>query len=307
MHLGDLAADRRQWLAAADLYGRAWDAGERKKPTPLWLKGRALVRAGQQDAGSHLIEIARMMPLGNAQTRLELATELAARGLNDEAARQWELIVRTGEFQSAAVSRAAAMLATRYADDQPDLAARYYQWPLLRCLRTSSTASGVESHLRQAFAIHVARSRTLLAAAKTDEALEEIESARSLIPGSVELAVAVVPQLDEAGLKPAADGLFAKEYAVNERVCRDFPNSARHHCRLACLSARCGRRLDAGLAHGQRAAALEPGDPVTLDAMAEIHFRLGDRPKAIELAQRCVELAPEAERYRRQLARFQER
>jgi tetratricopeptide (TPR) repeat protein len=306
MRLGDLAAADAQWEAAARWYGSAWNL-DRTKPTALLLQGRALLQAGQQSEGRKLIEAARFLPLGSAETRCGFADDLQQRGLSDEAVHQWELTLRTGEPRSAAVNQAAERLAEVAAGKDDLRAAAYWQWPLLRCIRTSTNNLGIEGYLRRAHLIHKSRARGLLAAGKTDEAVAEIWLSHAALPGDVGLALELVPELEKADRRQEADRLFAQVFAVNHRVCDDFPRSAGHQHDLARLAVGCRRRLDEALGHANQALALEPQNPAYLGTLAELHFQRGDRQQAIELAKRCVQLAPKQERFHQQLERFQGR
>lgn len=62
--------------------------------------------------------------------------------------------------------------------------------------------------------------------------------------------------------------------------------------------------LDQALIAAQRAVALEPENSNVLDTLAEVHFRLGDVDKAIEVEERALELSPDNEYLAEQLARF---
>ncbi len=314
MHVADLFAEENQWQKAAEWYGRAWEA-DRTKPIALLLQGRALVQAGPSRAGPSqaggesegrkLIEAARLLPLGNAETRYALAKDLHDRGLEDEACVHWRLMVRTGEFQSLPVNEAAKHLANRAAGNDDLRAAAYWQWPLLRCLQTSSAIAGVEGYLEVAHLIHKARARGLLAAGKVDRAIAEMRLSRAALPGEVQLALDLVPPLQKAGRRPAAEELFGQVLAVNRRVCDDFPRAAGYHNNVAWLAARCNRQLDRALKHAAAAVALVPENAAYVDTLAEVHFRRGDRQKAIEFSKRCIELDPNEEHFRRQLERFQ--
>ncbi|MHC4176037.1 MAG: tetratricopeptide repeat protein [Planctomycetota bacterium] len=302
MRLGDLASAEAEWDHAARWYRLAWQT-DRTKPAPLYLQGRALVRAGDESEGHKLIEAARLLPLGNAPTRCDFAQQLEARGLTDEAVRQWQCALRTGEFQSQAINQAAERLGHAIVGKDDLRAAALWRWPLMRCLRTSTSNLGIEGYLRRSHLIHKTRARGLIAAGRTDEALEEIRLSHAALPGEVALAVEMVPLLEEAGRPQEADRLFARVFAVHERVCRDFPKSTTHRHDLARLAVGCRRRLGEALKHANRAVALDPDNPAYIGTLAEIHFQRGDRQRAVELAKRCIRLAPKEE-FRQQLERF---
>jgi tetratricopeptide (TPR) repeat protein len=303
MRLGDLATEEAEWDQAVRWYRLAWE-NDQTKLAPLYLQGRALVQAGDEPEGRNLIEAARLLPLGNARTRGDFAQELEKRGLTDEAARQWLCMLRTGEFQSQAINQAAERLGNAAAGKDDLKAAALWQWPLMRCLRTSTSNLGIEGYLRRAHLIHKARARGLIATGKLDEALEEIRLSHAALPGEIGLALELVPLLEDAGRRREADQLFTQVFAVHQRVCVDFPKSTSHRHDLARLAAACRRRLDEALKHANEAVALDPQNPAFIGTLAEIHFQRGDRQQAMELVERCIRLAPNEEEFRQQMERF---
>ena len=98
--------------------------------------------------------------------------------------------------------------------------------------------------------------------------------------------------------------LFGRVLAVYEQMCDDYPQSAFAHNSLGWLCANCRRRLDLALSHAQTAVKLEPKAAGYLDTLAEIHFRRGEKDKAIELMKQCRTMEPKAAYYRKQLERF---
>jgi len=237
LRLGDMAAEDGRWTQAAQWYGKAWDR-DHAHAGALYLQGWALTKTGQKAEGQKLMEAARLLPLGNAETRYYLADDLHQRGLTEEeeTARQWELTVRTGELQSWPVIQAAEKLGNQLAGKDDLQAAAYWRWPLLRCLRSSTTVLGVAGYLHAAHKIHKVRARGLLAAGKIDQAVDEIRLSHAAMPGEVGLALELVPRLEQAGRKEVADELFDAVHAVNARVCEDFPHSTTHRNNLAKLA-----------------------------------------------------------------------
>lgn len=304
IRLGDLAAEDADWDEAGRWYRSAWEK-DCTKPTPLFRQGQSLLKQGRESEGRKLIEAAGLLSLGNARTRCDFAEDLHQRGLTDEAVRQWQWTLRTGEFQSAAINEAAERLGDLAAEKDGLRAAAYWQWTLMRCLRTSTNNLGVAGYLRRAHRIHKARARGLIATGKIDEALEEVRRSHAALPGEVDLALELVPLLEKVGRSQEAERLFGEVFDVQQRVCIDFPRSTTHRHDLARLAAGCRRRLDEALTYAQEAVALEPGDPAYVSTLAEVHFQRGDRQKAIELAERCIQLAPVQSQFRQQLERFQ--
>jgi tetratricopeptide (TPR) repeat protein len=68
----------------------------------------------------------------------------------------------------------------------------------------------------------------------------------------------------------------------------------------------CRRDLDDALKHSQKAVELEPKAAGYLDTLAEIHFRKGNREKAVELMKKCIEFEPANSYFKKQLVRFKD-
>ncbi len=304
LHVADLLAAGKKWPQAAEAYRQAWEL-DKTDALVMFLHGWALEQAGQAEEGRKWKDLAHLAPLGRASARYALADGLEDRGLADDAARQWELLARTGDFDAWALNEAARHLGNRASGKDNLRAADCWQRQLMSCLSTSVAATKVEGYLRLVHLVHKARGRGLVAAGRFDEALAELELARQALPGDVKFFEDVVPALDEAGRQEDADALFEKGLAVYRRVVADFPGAALYWNNGAWMAARCGRRLDEALAMAGRATELEPDKASYLDTLAEVHFRRGDRAEAVRLARRCIELAPEESHFREQLARFE--
>jgi len=304
LRLGDLLAEDGARAEAAHWYRRAWDA-DPKQPLGLYLAGRLLDESGQSEEGRRLMEVARLAPLGNERTRHQLAKGLQDRGLDEEATRQWEWILRTGAFRSWSVNEAGKYLGNQASGKDNHRAAAYWERLLLSCLQTSTGIVDASGYLQVIHVIHKARARGFLAEGRIAEAVRELEAARAALPGETKLAMDMVPKLDELGEKDHGDALFARVFAALCEVCEDLPESPGWHNNAAWLAARLGRKLDEALAHAQRATELAPDRAAYLDTLAEVHFRRGEPEKAVELARRCIELEPEREFYREQLERFE--
>jgi len=173
-------------------------------------------------------------------------------------------------------------------------------------LKTNSSCLEVEQYAQVVHLIHKHKALGLLAKDRTDEALREIELARLARPGDVGLVERVLPQLVKAGRRQAAEKLISDVARAYEEVLDSFPNSARHHNDLAWLLACCDRRLDDALAHATRAVELKPDSSGYLDTLAEVHFRRGERARAIDLAKHNLEGEPKNQHFQVQLRRFEE-
>ena len=141
-------------------------------------------------------------------------------------------------------------------------------------MRTSSTIVSAEGYLELSHKIHAAEARSLLTAGRIDEALVEIARSQAALPGETSLAAELVPRLQKADRAKEADALFAEIFAVNRRVCEDFPRAADYHHELARLAIQCGRRLDEALPHAEQAVNLLPHNATYADTLATLRERL---------------------------------
>ncbi len=146
--------------------------------------------------------------------------------------------------------------------------------------------------------------QTLLHNKNIERAWQRIERFNLASPADSSLAEDLVPLLEKVGRKDLADKLFDSVAAAFEKILAKYPNSALHLNNYAWICARCNRRTDKCLKLAQAATRLQPHNASYLDTLAEIHFLQGNRSKALELINRCIQIEPKKTHYRRQLARF---
>ncbi len=302
LYLGDLSAERKRWKEAAERYRRGWEK-ERSNPAPLYLYGRALAQAGQEKEGRRWMEAAELLPLGSEEKRSALAQELAERGLDEAAGREWERLGRLVLLTSGYDSAVAQALSEK------SVAARDYL-TASKCYRRMglfyvlyNTSADVEGSLWVLAAERRTRARALAAAGRLDDMRKEVNAALAVEP-NIDLAIDLVANLTKRGQKKEADELFARVYAAHDAVCKEYPKSAWAHNNTAWLAARCKRDLDAALEHGRKGVELEPDNAAHLDTLAEVHFQRGDKDKAVELMTQCVALQPKSAYFRNQLKRM---
>jgi tetratricopeptide (TPR) repeat protein len=304
LRLGDVAARRERWKEAAQRYQRAWDK-DHSNALALYLRGDALVRAGEEKEGRRWMAVAELLPLGSEENRGNFALLLARRGLDDAAGRQWEALGRLCLISSPYEAYAARGCAEKAAAAKDYFkAADYYRKEALHNLWQSDDLE-TEAALWLTMAEHRCRARGLGVAGRLDEMRKEVTAVLDMDAGNIELAIDLVPALTKRGRKQEADELFARIYAVLDAACKDFPQSGWLHNNTAWLAVRCRRDLDAALAHARKAVELDPDDSGHVDTLAEVHFQRGDRDKAIELMKKCIDLDPRSAYFRKQLKRMQ--
>ncbi len=303
--LAQLCAGSGQWAEAAKWHEAAWNQNP-NDVSELFLAGHASTQAGREEEGRRKMELAMLLPLADASQRKGLADAMKKRELLDEAKSQWRLIMRSGAFQDWYVNNAAQNLGNAIAGEDPLLAADCWERLMLSVLKTSSAFVEPEGYLLLPHLVHKARAQGLLANGEADAAVKEIWQSLAASPANVKMVEDLVPLLTAAGRRDDADKLFDQVYRINEQSCQLFPQSASHRNNLAWMAARCDRRLNDALALAERAVELEPESAAYVDTLAEAHFRLGNRERAIEFAQRCLTIEPNNEYFQAQLKRFED-
>lgn len=135
-------------------------------------------------------------------------------------------------------------------------------WELLQLALTSPTIlryiPAFEQILLTHETLHRIKARDLAKRGRIVELLAAAEASRRTLPGGVSIALECVPPLRAAGRDDEADRLLEQITTVNQRVLEQYPNSHRHHYRLARLTAELDWQPEEGLRHAQRAAELAP-------------------------------------------------
>lgn len=302
---GDLLVRKKEYKEAAQQYRLAWDL-DPMLPLPLFLQGWALAQAGDAKAGQRLMDIAQVIPLASDELRYGLARGLAERGHADMARRNRELLLRLGppsSWESNEAVRQFGYEAMKRGDHAR--AADHFERYRLRCLPADTTFIDYGAYVHVPALVHLNRAHALLAAGKPDEARKAADLALTLTPGNINIPIQLVAAFDKAERQADADALFGQVFALYARLTDDYPKSGMLHNSAAWLCAACRRDLDKGLAHAEKAAALDEKHTGYRDTLAEVHFQRGDKDKAIELMKRCLELDPASSYFKKQLQRFE--
>jgi tetratricopeptide (TPR) repeat protein len=309
LRLGDLHAEAKQYADAAAAYERSWQA-DLKEPLPLWLRGWALDKAGRP-GGREARELARTLPLGNEDTRNKFADELVNRiaygpEMRDAAREEWRLVLRLSKLDSATGRNAERLLAgDRGAYPDRLAAADADRRFLVRLLRGNTYFLKNQSYLVVLHRVHRDRAEGLLAKGDVAGAVREAETAQSLLPGGDEPIAALVPELTKRGHAAEADRLYKAAADVQDRLCKDYPQSAEFRNNRAWLAARCKRDLDTAAEFARKAVALEPAHINYRETLAEVLFQKGDKPAALAEIKRCVEAEPKNSYFAKQQARME--
>jgi hypothetical protein len=324
---GDLLAAKKQWAQAAERYLEAYrlgikgpDARETGKSEEdfdslpalaLYLHGDALLKAGRAREGKEKIERAHLLPLGSSDARYYFARALLRRGHRDAARREHDLLRRVGEpnvidpeaFYTGEGLRYEGIDAATRKDYLK--AADGYEQAFLRCLNPDLNFRRPIAYVTVPAQIHHMRALGLAKAGRLDEAITETLRARAALPGSVDLALDLVPLFEEKKRQKDADELFQSVFAVYEGVIRDFPKHAMAYNQAAWLSACCRRHLDKGQSFARKAVELSPKTAAYHDTLAEVLFQLGKKDEALAAQKKAVELSPARVYFRKQLKRIE--
>lgn len=322
---GDHLVKQKKYAEAADSYAKA--AKQAARPSPdieirnddfVWLgteenqsalatylESRARHLAGDTAEAKRLAEIAHWLPLGNEAIRAKLVEELNKRDFPELARREADLLMKTGWYAHYSFGNVLSFMA-RQATKEKDfaLAADLYEKCVIGCLRTGANFIEPTAYLLVPESVRVYRARAMLGKGKIDEAVAEANRNLEVMPGNIDLAIKLVPELEKLGKKKEADLIYEKVRDEYVKLSKAYPGSAFAHNSAAWVMANCRRDLDAALKHAEKANEVEVKNAGYLDTLAEVHFRKGNRDKALTLMKECVELDGKNVYFRKQLERF---
>jgi tetratricopeptide (TPR) repeat protein len=305
LRMGHFYFDQKKWAEAAAEYSRALER-ERTNSLALYLRGIALVRAGQVREGRVLAEQARLVLLADEAERYNLIEALIERGLTTEANEERRIMTRTCTFRSIYATNAYSALGNEAARQKRPLeAARCFRRVYLNLMLRGGAFIDSTAYLRVPGLARFHEARGLLFAGKLDAAIKEGQRALEYMPHDIGLVIELVRALDQAKRKTDADKLFEAMFARHQTSCADYPKAADFHNRLAWLAVRCGRQLEVALKHAQQATDLSPDSPGFLDTLAEVHFQRGEQEEALKAIKRALRIAPDHAYYRAQLKRME--
>jgi tetratricopeptide (TPR) repeat protein len=305
LRLGDSLIARKDYAAAADAYAKSAEC-DPLGPLAVYLHGRALEQAGRGAEGRQKIEQAYWQSLGNTVLRADVAADLAKRGHDDLAAHEREMILKLGWPRVWSEGGLLSALA-RGAAARKDyaVAADWYERLTARLLADAKDFAETGGLIGVPALMHAHRARAALMTGSLSVMQVEADRCLSLTPGNLEVALALVPELDRRGQKSDGDLLYKRVAGAYTRLCGEFPRSPLVHNAAAWLAAGCRRDLDVALEHARTAVTQAPTNAGFLDTLAEVNFQRGEQAKAIELMHKCLTLEPRNTYFANQLRRFE--
>jgi hypothetical protein len=297
--------DAKRFVSAAGQFAALWVA-DHSKPDRLYLEGYAIKQAGGKREGERLMHLAELIPLGDPKARWELANLLETAGLDDVAEQQRELALHTGgDFDELGFSEVWNTRAV-HAIERKDWKSAADALDRLCLINLSSSVQWHDpvNYLLKPAEAHLCRARAARERGEMPAAMEELKRYQLYLPVSSDLVIEWVPLLDGAGDHARADAMFAPVFDRLSDIVKRYPRSKAYLNDLAWTSACCNRRLDEALAAAQAAVDLDPTDYQTIDTLAEVQFRKGQRQAAIAIEQGAMRLSNDPY-LQRQLRRFQ--
>jgi Tfp pilus assembly protein PilF len=152
----------------------------------------------------------------------------------------------------------------------------------------------------------LSRAITLIERQEHQAAMHELEVCFQLQPLDIEAVISCYPIWVEAGRIDQADALFERYQTALNAHLEQWPNDAMNLNNMAWMYCQCDRNLEQALRMSEQAVELIPSSAVYLDTLAEVHFRMGDVGRAIELMRQCVTMDPREDHYRENLNRYRQ-
>jgi tetratricopeptide (TPR) repeat protein len=273
----------------------------------LYLSGKALVDAGDVNEGKRRMELAHVVPLGSPQLRGRFLEELVNRGAKAELRTEidrvgecaWGLDSNISGNVWNQVGRASALL-----HDFPTAAAA--QRKSMHFVLKTANIVYVEgfAYANVPATVKGLDARGLAVEGRVREAVAAANEVLAMVPTHVETLHAITTLLDSRGQSAAADKLFTSAWDRCVTALRGHPNSAWLKHQAAWLAVGCRREKEAALKFAKEAVADEPDNKAYREALAEAHFRNGDRAKAIGVMTKLTSEVGRNWHFKRQLERY---
>ena len=324
-NLAEAQEERKQWLAAAKTFERMWQTNlseaktslrannaqnanaQALRPVLLYRAGKAYEKAGETNKGTQMTRQARLLCLGDLEARFSLARAMSVMEEEELALEEWELVARLSQPNDSLGMQTFNILANEHKKTDLRRAIRYLERAMvsrhvlgeLRSMFIYTYDLSLQSRWCQWTALlHMEEGNA-------DAAVAAIQQFWELTPGNASIGEELLPKLEAAGKTKEALEFYEKTRALTVEACEIFPKSAMALNNLAWLDARSRRNLDTALEKATLACKLRPRTAAYMDTLAEVHFAMGDRAKALELSDEAIKYLPDDEELQGQRERFE--
>ena len=282
--------------------------GKKSDPLPIYLKGVAMDKSGKVEEGKKLKKTASLMSTGDLTKRHHLAVSMWQNN-DDELARiQDAIILRIASPRESVHSEA---IRRQYIDrsinsNNLELLSQSLELYMLSKMRPVNANSVLSPRRSLSYLINlgITKAKIDIENGKIKEAEKRLEDLQKINPSDSSMLEDIYQLLVDANNKEGADKLFQTTYLTSKSTVDRFPNHGQHNNNHAWLLSRCAKKLDEALIHADRAVKIDPDNGAFLDTLAEVHFQLGNRSKAIEISTKAVQILDGDNQVKRQLERF---
>lgn len=294
-----------EWKRCAD-----WLAGD---PRALYLLARAAGARGDEQQEKDFTATARSLAPHDPEQHLLVGNYLMQRRWLDWAAAEFQRVLDTTStderdraFEISARLRLADICAHRR---QPDKEAEQLETAihLYEVFQERSGAGGVISdqinNLKcRVLLIEAARHEKAGKPPAQEKALREV---LKLSPNHPDAVIALVGLLRKRGAAQEAAALVRSAGEHYRARIAEQPDDAEGYNNLAWLLANTDTSLDEALRLSSKSLELQPDTAAYLDTLAEVHLRLGQPSRAVELQKQAIELEPESLDLTERLKKFE--
>jgi len=295
--IGDFYADAERIQEAVKYYRMAADT-DPADPLPHYLLACDLDARGRNEAAKELKQKALLLTRSQSE-RCALLRDLCWRGHDDEALALWDMRYRLGIPPKYDETNLALHL-LKHARD-PACRAR------LIAVAEYAEVIGVGSlrRVERLATLRVHQGHDALALDRPDDALRLYEEAFECSITDLDLFIDAVNRLRTKKHNAHADRLFTKVEGILRENLRRFPDSSICLNCMAWFLACTHRKLDEALELAEKAVAGSPRSASYIDTLAEVHFQLGNREKAVELQKKAIKLEPRTRLLVERMKRFE--
>ena len=307
--LGYLLMHMKEYERAAAQYA-VLITPEKPDAVATYLQGWNLQQIGQKEQAAKLMARGDLLMLGSENARLTLAEHMDKLGQKEEAARQRRLVIRCGRPTWSGRAEALRRASQGLTDTPADCLAIANGLESARLFLLASNNFGLEGDSpKLAYDIHQFRMKAAMRNADLKDAEAELSRCLDIQPRRTVAVLLYVQEMDRRGRKALADAAFDGVWKALQAVIDKHPEASGTLDEQAWLAAKCRRKLTEALVLSEKAVQLLPEEPRPLITMAELHFQLGQKEKAIETLRRAMRKDACGNDlsafYRRQLQRYE--